>query len=685
MRIFIQNPSKEDEGCLTLVDLAGSEQSIDSMYHTADRRKEGAMINSSLLALKECIRARAEGRNAGFHYRKSKLTMALKQAFMSNTAKTVILATVSPASKDTEHSLNTLRHACMMNRESSIGTDLDAPKETRYVTGGITETVQIGEVDVSALSRQTLAARKANKAVKEKTSNGNNFGSNVVGGATGKEDVEMTEKEKARLLRKAERVAFNSLDPTMREILCFHRKRLGVEENQIKRQRKCQPILPETEMFDEAMIVTEGRSSPILCVNLPTLLQSSQSSTDQKRLFKKLYKSVYGDINSNEKEVTTNSMHRRQLVTLMKMNGFTPIEIDQMAPILDPEIISQQEQQAAQWKIEKKIEPVRTFVLNMGVDSVVSPLDLGSAGGRLSSLHGKEHDGLLSARDKVLQRKRDKLAQDDAERIETLRLAEEENKRFRLLAVNSEHHSSISKSSSKIVEPSLSRVNNDALEAAAKAVVNDAAKKEKRREEARATREAQDIAKQEQILAKIAKKKQQLMNATAQASAALASANEKNNIQGPPSPPNIKSSIPSPPKITYEELDLDQMILNITSELESPLLSSVSRHGLQKQLQIAKAKAIKEKRMREKEQLDLEAQLIEESEDENSYKASTLALQTLKSRIKRSNSLKLSPVETTSEQQQQQLPHRQQQQHNNIGATSAPFGNSFNEENEQMF
>ena len=58
LRIYIRQ-GQDREGCLTLVDLAGSEQNIDSMYHTADRRKEGALINSSLLALKECVRARA--------------------------------------------------------------------------------------------------------------------------------------------------------------------------------------------------------------------------------------------------------------------------------------------------------------------------------------------------------------------------------------------------------------------------------------------------------------------------------------------------------------------------------------------------------------------------------------------------------------------------------------------------
>ncbi|RYY83332.1 hypothetical protein EON63_11490, partial [archaeon] len=45
-------------------------------------------------------------------YRKSKLTLALKSSFVLPTARTAIICTVSPASKDTEHSVNTLRHAC---------------------------------------------------------------------------------------------------------------------------------------------------------------------------------------------------------------------------------------------------------------------------------------------------------------------------------------------------------------------------------------------------------------------------------------------------------------------------------------------------------------------------------------------------------------------------------------------
>jgi kinesin family member 2/24 len=94
---------------LTLVDLAGSEHRIDSMHHSAQRRKECSAINSSLMALKDIMRAKAAGTPLAHFYRKSKLTMALKDSFASPQAHTIVVACVSPASKDTEHSLSTLR------------------------------------------------------------------------------------------------------------------------------------------------------------------------------------------------------------------------------------------------------------------------------------------------------------------------------------------------------------------------------------------------------------------------------------------------------------------------------------------------------------------------------------------------------------------------------------------------
>ena len=124
-RIFIDHGNGQ-EGMIQLIDLAGSEHRIDSAEHDAARRKEGAQINSSLAALKECVRCKAAGKVGGtatfLPYRKSKLTHLLRACFEDGNP-TVVIATVSPASKDTEHSLNTIRHACIMDGQGTGALD----------------------------------------------------------------------------------------------------------------------------------------------------------------------------------------------------------------------------------------------------------------------------------------------------------------------------------------------------------------------------------------------------------------------------------------------------------------------------------------------------------------------------------------------------------------------------------
>jgi kinesin family protein 2/24 len=143
---------------LTLVDLAGSEHRIHSDRHDAQRRKESAQINSSLMKLKECVRLKAVGADY-IPYRQSRLTHLLRPSFVDQqqgaASQTIIIATVSPSSKDTESSLNTLRHACIMDGQEQDET------ETRFVTGGTTERQDLAPIDVTAIARQNKAKRDA--------------------------------------------------------------------------------------------------------------------------------------------------------------------------------------------------------------------------------------------------------------------------------------------------------------------------------------------------------------------------------------------------------------------------------------------------------------------------------------------------------------------------------------------
>ncbi|KAK2823288.1 hypothetical protein Q7C36_019888 [Tachysurus vachellii] len=125
-------------GKFSLIDLAGNERGADTSSADRQTRLEGAEINKSLLALKECIRAL--GRNKPHTpFRASKLTQVLRDSFIGENSRTCMIATISPGMASCENTLNTLRYA---NRVKELTVNSSALMEGR--PGGN----QVSQLDV---------------------------------------------------------------------------------------------------------------------------------------------------------------------------------------------------------------------------------------------------------------------------------------------------------------------------------------------------------------------------------------------------------------------------------------------------------------------------------------------------------------------------------------------------------
>lgn len=120
---------------------------------------EGAEINKSLLALKECIRALAR-RGAHLPFRVSKLTQVLRDSFVGSNSRICMIAMISPGVNSCEYSINTLRYA---DRVKELGGG-----DLQTNTGG--EPEQVDDGDISQLrsfnvSNFTKKLTKTNKLI----------------------------------------------------------------------------------------------------------------------------------------------------------------------------------------------------------------------------------------------------------------------------------------------------------------------------------------------------------------------------------------------------------------------------------------------------------------------------------------------------------------------------------------
>lgn len=117
-------------GKLVFVDLAGSEyfdqaksvgtKGANRPNQTMEEQRQGRQINTDLFALKEVIRARANGQTR-IPYRSSPLTMVLRSHFEADETggQSAMILTVSPAEEQVAATLNTLKYGDLVGRASS--------------------------------------------------------------------------------------------------------------------------------------------------------------------------------------------------------------------------------------------------------------------------------------------------------------------------------------------------------------------------------------------------------------------------------------------------------------------------------------------------------------------------------------------------------------------------------------
>jgi kinesin family protein 2/24 len=152
--LALWDESRKPYGKFTLVDLAGAERGYERGNQDKRSRLEGAGINKSLLALKECIRLlhlKNTRKNLHIPFRDSKLTQILREILIGKNSHTAMMCCISPSSLSVEQSLNTLRYA---NRFKELRIDESKTVSDKIVLPHIDpEITPISELSIERIEK----------------------------------------------------------------------------------------------------------------------------------------------------------------------------------------------------------------------------------------------------------------------------------------------------------------------------------------------------------------------------------------------------------------------------------------------------------------------------------------------------------------------------------------------------
>ncbi|XP_020574985.1 kinesin-like protein KIN-13B [Phalaenopsis equestris] len=256
-------------GKMSFIDLAGSERGADTTDNDKQTRIEGAEINKSLLALKECIRA-LDNDQVHIPFRGSKLTEVLRDSFIGDS-RTVMISCFSPSSGSCEHTLNTLRYADRVksltkssnpkkeipNLRVSTVVPLSSVLPTYSAPETINETSKL--VSSKRATKETSPPLNMEPAVREDirvASSYSNHSNQSRGSSTPEEyDASGSAYERGKQSsRKAESYSVAGLDDRARRVTATQIKRTDIydmDANNLEKTRRATAIRTKrTEIYD---------------------------------------------------------------------------------------------------------------------------------------------------------------------------------------------------------------------------------------------------------------------------------------------------------------------------------------------------------------------------------------------------------------------------------------------------